>query len=54
MEIKLQGFDVLQELHAVNQVNTVAYRQETINHKGVNSYFMLSLRYHFDRFPGGA
>lgn len=53
MEIKLQGFDVLHELHSVNQINTVAFRRETVNHKGVNSYFMLSLRYHFDRFPKG-
>lgn len=51
LEVKLQGFDVLRELHSVNQVNTVTFRQETINRKGVNSYFMLSLSYHFDRFP---
>lgn len=51
LEVKFQGFDVLRELHSVNQVNTVSFRQETVNRKGVNSYFMLSLSYHFDSFP---
>lgn len=51
LEVKLQGFDVLQERRLVNQASSVTFRQETVNHRGVNSYFMLTLNYHFDRFP---
>lgn len=54
LEVKLQGFDLLHEVHTVNQVNTVNYRRESIEHKGINSYFLVSLAYHFDCFPMGS
>lgn len=51
LEVKLQGFDLLHEVRTVTQTNTVTYRRETINHKGINSYFLFSIAYHFDCFP---
>lgn len=51
LEVKLQGFDLFHQIHSIDQTNTVTFRRETINLKGINSYFMLSVSYHFDRFP---
>lgn len=51
LEVKVQGFDLLHEVRTVNQTNTVSFRRETIEHKGINSYFLVSLAYHFDCFP---
>lgn len=54
LEVKLQGFDLLHEVRTVTQTNTVEFRRESIEHKGVNNYFLLSVSYHFDRFPIGS
>lgn len=51
LEVKVQGFDLFRQIHSINQTNTVSYRREIINQKGINSYFMLSISFHFDHFP---
>lgn len=50
LELKLQGFDLFRQVHSVNQSNTVQYRQEIVHRKGINSYLMLCVNFHFDRF----
>lgn len=52
LELRLQGCDVLGNLNRINQINTISFKRELVNFKGVNSYFMFSLCFHFGRFPG--